>query len=260
MWSRSWEYVPGIENPSPLRGEKETKATLFHGFRGGGLCRAAAPPVATARRPDGAFKADDAADDSRRTGRSHVFAGQLAGLLHPIGELSFVEAVVLVDVEVAHFLLLGLAGRDRAQRRAAEESHLDVLREAMEAEEPALGLESVEGRVPFDRLVDVGDGAHDERVEAAADVAFPARHGRDGGLYGGVAVALPDLRVAAREEADVRLAVSPLGRLGRLRALPPGRGIRCDFRRSPRCDLRRLFGRLAGHDVQLPRGSAVPMC
>ena len=35
-----------------------------------------------------------------RTGRSHSFAGQLAGLLHPTGELSFVELVVLVDFEV----------------------------------------------------------------------------------------------------------------------------------------------------------------
>ena len=45
-------------------------------------------------------------DAKRRTGRSHSFAGQLAGLLYPSGELSFVERVVLVDVEVAHFLLL----------------------------------------------------------------------------------------------------------------------------------------------------------
>jgi hypothetical protein len=43
--------------------------------------------------------------------RSQSFAGQLAGLLHPSGELSFVELLVLVDVEEAHFLLLGLAGR-----------------------------------------------------------------------------------------------------------------------------------------------------
>ena len=68
---------------------------------------------------------------------------------------------------------------------------------AMEAEEPALALDAIEGRVPFDRLVHVGDGAHDERVEAAPDVAFPARHGRDVGLHGGVAVGLRDLRVAA---------------------------------------------------------------
>jgi hypothetical protein len=33
-----------------------------------------------------------------RTGRSHSFAGQLAVLLHPTGELSFLELVVLVDI------------------------------------------------------------------------------------------------------------------------------------------------------------------
>ena len=74
----------------------------------------------------------------------------------------------------------------------------------MEAEEPALALDAVERRVPFDRLAHAGDGAHDERVEAAPDVAFPARHGRDVGLYGGVAVGLRDLRVAACEEGRLR--------------------------------------------------------
>ena len=49
------------------------------------------------------------------TCRSHSFAGQKARLLHPSGELSFVELVVLVDVEVAHFLVLGLAGGERTQ-------------------------------------------------------------------------------------------------------------------------------------------------
>src|ERR1700722_13491123 len=53
-----------------------------------------------------------------RTGRSHSFAGQLAGLLHPSGELSFVDLVALMDVEVAHLLLLGLAEGDRTQRRS----------------------------------------------------------------------------------------------------------------------------------------------
>jgi hypothetical protein len=33
-----------------------------------------------------------------------------------------------MDVEVAYFLVLGLAGEDRTQRHAVEESHLDVLR------------------------------------------------------------------------------------------------------------------------------------
>src|SRR5436190_15704446 len=150
------------------------------------------------------------------TGRSHSFAGQLARLLHPTGELSFVKLVVRMDVEVARVLALGSAGRDRTQRRAAEESHFDVAREAMEAEEPglplALALDSVQRRVPFDRLAHAGDGAHDERVEAAPDLAFPARHGRDVGLHGGVAVGLRDLRVAACEEG--RLRSDPLnGRL-----------------------------------------------
>jgi hypothetical protein len=33
--------------------------------------------------------------------RSQSFAGQLAGLVHPGGELSFVERVVLMDAELA---------------------------------------------------------------------------------------------------------------------------------------------------------------
>jgi hypothetical protein len=49
------------------------------------------------------------------TSRSHSCAGQLAGLLHPGGELSFVELVVFVDVEVAHVLVLGRSRRERTQ-------------------------------------------------------------------------------------------------------------------------------------------------
>src|SRR6202023_3661121 len=105
-----------------------------------------------------------------------------------------------MDVELARVLAVGLAGSDRTQRRAAEESHLDVLREAMDAEEPAFALDSVKRRVPFDCLAHAGDGAHDERVRAAPDVPFPARHGRDVGLHGGVAVGLRDLRISACEE------------------------------------------------------------
>jgi hypothetical protein len=95
---------------------------------------------------------------------SHPLAGQKARLLHPGGELRFVEPVVLADVEVAHVLLPGLARREGTQSRAAEESHLHVLREAMKAEEPgltlgltlSLALDAIEGRVPFDRLGDTG--------------------------------------------------------------------------------------------------------
>jgi hypothetical protein len=37
---------------------------------------------------------------------SHAFAGQLAGLPDPLGELLFVEPLILVNVQVAHGLLL----------------------------------------------------------------------------------------------------------------------------------------------------------
>src|SRR4051812_49087025 len=82
-----------------------------------------------------ALQADDFATGPRaaRTGRSQSFPGQLAGLLHPSGELSFVQLLAFVDVEVADVLLLGRAGGERTQRRAAEERHLDVLREAVGA-------------------------------------------------------------------------------------------------------------------------------
>jgi hypothetical protein len=58
------------------------------------------------------------------TASSHSFAGQLAGSLHPGGELSFVEQVVLMDVEVAHFLLPGLAGGDRTHEQRVEADFL----------------------------------------------------------------------------------------------------------------------------------------
>ena len=126
-------------------------------------------------------------------------------LLHPVGHLRFVELVAFVDVEVAHFLVLGLApggtGRSDAPRKKAT---LMYFVKTWSAEEPALALDAVERRVPFHGLAHAGDGAHDERVEAAPDIAFPARHGRDVGLHGGVAVALRDLRVAARKQDRLR--------------------------------------------------------
>src|SRR5262245_27660931 len=80
-----------------------------------------------------------------------VPAGDGGRLPDPRRHLLLRELVVLVDVEVAHFLVLGLAGGDRTQRRAAKESHLDVFREAMDADEPALASDSVEATHPFDR-------------------------------------------------------------------------------------------------------------
>lgn len=57
MWSRSWEYVPGMKNPSPLRGEKQERGEIaFHGFRRALI--GPAPPMATTRRPAGALEMD----------------------------------------------------------------------------------------------------------------------------------------------------------------------------------------------------------
>ena len=80
-----------------------------------------------------------ARSSSRPRGHPHIRSpGNRLACFTQSAKLRFVERLVLVDVEVAHLLLLRRAGRRRAQRRAAEEGHLDVLREAVEAEEPAL--------------------------------------------------------------------------------------------------------------------------
>src|SRR3954470_24023502 len=51
----------------------------------------------------------------------HPFARQSARLLHPSGQLRLVDRFAFVNVEIAHALLLGLAGRERAQRCSVEE-------------------------------------------------------------------------------------------------------------------------------------------
>src|SRR4051794_39076339 len=73
--------------------------------------------------------------------------------------------VVLVDVDPARFLRLA-SGWSGSQRRAFEEGHFDVIRKRMEAEEPALSVDAIERRVPFDGLAHAGNRAHDERVES----------------------------------------------------------------------------------------------
>jgi hypothetical protein len=75
----------------------------------------------------------------------------------------------------------------------------------MDAEEPALALDSVKRRVPFDCLAHAGDGAHDERVEAAPDVPFPAPHVRDVGLRG---ASPPAFFAAFVDLMDVLLAIA----------------------------------------------------
>src|SRR3954468_14951300 len=76
----------------------------------------------------------------------------------------------------------------------------------MKVEEPALAVDPVERRVPPDCLAHVGDRADDKRVEAAADVAPPARHSRDVSLHGDAAVRLRVLGAAAWEEGWLRIA------------------------------------------------------
>src|SRR5690606_26767774 len=93
-----------------------------------------------------------------------------------------------------------LARRDRGDGSAAEESDLHVPGEAVKAEEPDGALDAIEGRVPFDGFAHSRTGPGDDRVETAADILFPAWHRCDVGLHRSVAVALRDLRIAAREE------------------------------------------------------------
>lgn len=78
-----------------------------------------------------------------------------------------------MNIEIACVPTFRLAGGDRMRRRAAGERHFDVLCEAMDTEEPALTLDSVQRRVPFDRLAYARDGPHDDGVETKPDVAFP---------------------------------------------------------------------------------------
>lgn len=122
---------------------------------------------------------------------------QLRGLLDPTRQLPLVHFVSLMDVEVAHFFLLGLDRGDWTQRRAAEESHFDVFRQAMVTEKPALAFDAIKGCVPPHGLAYVGHGALDEIVEETPDIVFPTRHGRDVSLHRCVAIAFGDLRVAA---------------------------------------------------------------
>ena len=90
-------------------------------------------------------------------------------MLYPSNELRFVEGT-LANVEVTHFLVLGFARRERAQRGAAEERHFDVFREAVKAEEPALlVLGAVTRRIPFHGLANAGDGTPDKRFKGNKD-------------------------------------------------------------------------------------------
>jgi hypothetical protein len=87
----SWSLRCGV---SAIPGPAESTVMLWH-------VENASPAFSSMRRP------------FFTRGCSHSLTTQLAGLLYPSGELSFIESVVLVNVEVAHFLVLGLAGGRR---------------------------------------------------------------------------------------------------------------------------------------------------
>src|SRR3972149_10871369 len=96
-------------------------------------------------------------------------AGHRGGLLHPGRHLRLVE-IVLVDVDPAR-VLARASGWNGPQRRASEEGHLNVVGKDVEPQEPAPAPDAIEGRVPLHGLAYIGHVAHDERVEAAPDVA-----------------------------------------------------------------------------------------
>src|SRR5262245_3738841 len=73
----------------------------------------------------------------------------------------------------------------------------------MERQKPPLPSDAVERRVPLHGLAHARHAAHDQRVEAPAEVALPARHRGDVRLHRRVALAFRDLRVAARQEHDL---------------------------------------------------------
>src|SRR5690606_32119079 len=101
----------------------------------------------------------------RRSFGAELPAGQLRGLPYPCRHGRLVQPGIFMDVEIARVRVLGRPGRHGLQRRAAKEGHLDVLGEAVKAEEPAAALDAVERRVPPHRLAHAGHGAHDQGIQ-----------------------------------------------------------------------------------------------
>ena len=77
-----------------------------------------------------------------------------------------------MDVEVAHFLVLGLAGGTGRSDVPRKKDTLTYFVKQWKPRNQPAALDAVEGRVPLHGLVHAGDGAHDERVETATDVRF----------------------------------------------------------------------------------------
>ena len=137
----------------------------------------------------------------------HFLAGQFARLLYPICKLRLIERA-FVNVEIAYVLLFRGAGRNRIERRALEERHFDVFREAMKSEKPSSVFmrRAIERRVPFHRFAYLWKGCDDQCIEALSDILFPAGYRRDVSLHGLIAVAFGDLRIAAGEKLGAQRA------------------------------------------------------
>ena len=120
-------------------------------------------------------------------------------LLQPFVEFAF------MDVTVANARLLGLAFRQRLQRRAVEERHLHEPRVDVKAQEPRILDLSVKRRIPFHRLLHARDGLGDDRIKPHANIASPTGgHSCDVSLHRRIAVAFGNLRIAAGQELWLR--------------------------------------------------------
>ena len=97
-----------------------------------------------------------------------------------------------VDVGPPRVLIFVSAGRNALQQSVLEERHLHIAGEDVVTQEPTFALDAIERRIPPRTLVRFRQRTHDEVIESAPDIAFPARHGRDVGLHKDVAVGLRD--------------------------------------------------------------------
>ena len=107
------------------------------------------------------------------------------------------------------FLSLPAPGGIRCSKAPWKNAHLHIAGEDMITQEPTFALDAIERRIPPRTLVRFRQRTHDEVIESAPDIAFPARHGRDVGLHRGVAIGLRDLGIASRKKNRVR--AGPLG-------------------------------------------------
>jgi hypothetical protein len=99
------------------------------------------------------------------TGRHALGAGDAVArsaastLPHPVRHLRLVELVAFADVDLARVLALAGARRDRSQRHAAEEGHLNVVREGVESQDQPWPSMPYNGEFHFTALRTLGRSA-----------------------------------------------------------------------------------------------------